>query len=67
MGRVVVRLLANPELLEFWRKRATTDLSWLRVDRVARETTAVYAELLAGAARPSFLGVNVANHTRRQG
>jgi glycosyltransferase involved in cell wall biosynthesis len=46
IGRVLVELFSDQKLLSFWQKRASENLSWLRVDRVSRETTEVYTELL---------------------
>ena len=46
LAKVLVRLLVNPDLLRFWRKRAASNLSWLRLSRVSEETLSVYAEML---------------------
>jgi glycosyltransferase involved in cell wall biosynthesis len=46
MSNVLVRLLADPALLQFWQKRAATNLSWLRLGRASEETISVYEELL---------------------
>ena len=51
IGRVLVELLADQELLRFWQKRALENLSWLRVDRVSRETMEVYTEMLMSQSR----------------
>lgn len=51
IGRVLVELLTDQELLRFWQKRALENLSWLRVDRVARETMEVYTEMLMSQSR----------------
>jgi glycosyltransferase involved in cell wall biosynthesis len=57
MGRVLVQLLADPALLRLWRKRAATNLSWLRVGRVCEETISAYTEMLTSSAEPSLLGI----------
>ena len=46
LGRVLVELFSDRSLLTLWRSRASSNLSWLRVDRVLAETMAVYDELL---------------------
>jgi glycosyltransferase involved in cell wall biosynthesis len=53
LGRILVELLTDEELLRFWQGRASSNLSWLRVDRVFRETMEVYAELRTLARRDS--------------
>jgi glycosyltransferase involved in cell wall biosynthesis len=50
LGQVLVTLLSDPHLLEAWRHRAVSNLCWLHISRVSRETTAIYAELLSSSA-----------------
>jgi hypothetical protein len=38
LGRVLVELFSNKSLLRLWRKRAASNLSWLRIGRVLLET-----------------------------
>lgn len=46
LARVIVELFSDEELLRLWQDRASSNLSWLHVDRVCRETLSVYAELI---------------------
>ena len=46
------RLLSDDAELALWRERARTNLGWLRIERVVRETLSVYEEAL-GDAPPS--------------
>jgi glycosyltransferase involved in cell wall biosynthesis len=55
IGRVLVQLFADEKLLRSWQKRAAENLSWLYVDRVSRETTEVYTEMLASQTKPPRL------------
>jgi glycosyltransferase involved in cell wall biosynthesis len=55
LGQTLVRLLTNPTLLRFWQRRAATNLSWLRLERVSNETISAYTELLTSSAKPSSL------------
>jgi glycosyltransferase involved in cell wall biosynthesis len=41
------RLMADAGELALWRERARTNLDWLRIERVVRETLAVYEETLS--------------------
>jgi len=41
------RLLSDPGELALWRERARANLDWLRIERVVRETLAVYEETLS--------------------
>jgi glycosyltransferase involved in cell wall biosynthesis len=42
-------LLTNPEETARWRARASTNLSWLQLDRLNDETIAIYKEALASS------------------
>jgi glycosyltransferase involved in cell wall biosynthesis len=46
LGRILIQLFADREILTSWQKRASANLSWLHVDRVARETIEIYREIL---------------------
>jgi glycosyltransferase involved in cell wall biosynthesis len=46
MSDVIVDLLADENVQKTWQKRASENLSWLRVERVCEETLAVYDEAL---------------------
>jgi glycosyltransferase involved in cell wall biosynthesis len=63
IGLALVELLADQELLRFWQKRALENLSWLRVDRVSRETMEVYTEMLMSQSR-LYKGKRRARHRR---
>jgi glycosyltransferase involved in cell wall biosynthesis len=47
LANALFNLLNSSELLEKWRKQAQTNLDWLNVSRVNRETLAVYEEAIA--------------------
>jgi glycosyltransferase involved in cell wall biosynthesis len=67
MAKVLIELLANPILLRSWRKRASANLSWLRVERVSNETISVYAELLSSSAEPSLSWSRTGARSDRKG
>jgi glycosyltransferase involved in cell wall biosynthesis len=50
LARALGDLLADPQQLAFWRARAAKNLDWLGVERMCRETCAVYADALHGRA-----------------
>jgi glycosyltransferase involved in cell wall biosynthesis len=47
IARIVIELLSDPIQLESLKRRAVTNVHWLRVERMSRETTAVYREALS--------------------
>jgi glycosyltransferase involved in cell wall biosynthesis len=61
MSTVLVRLLADPALLQHWQQRAMSNLSWLRVGRVSEETISVYAELLTSSPNCHYSKSSVAD------
>ncbi len=47
LADAIAPLLRDPDVLERWKTRSRQNLDWLSVTRVAAETLAVYAELVA--------------------
>jgi glycosyltransferase involved in cell wall biosynthesis len=50
IARIVIELLSDPIQLESLKRRAATNVHWLRVERMSQETIAVYQEALSSTA-----------------
>jgi glycosyltransferase involved in cell wall biosynthesis len=46
LAAALIRLLRDPDELSLWRRRATEDIGWLRLERVSKETLAAYQDAL---------------------
>jgi glycosyltransferase involved in cell wall biosynthesis len=46
IAAALTRLLRDPDELSLWRRRATENIGWLQMERVTRETLAVYQEIV---------------------
>lgn len=53
LGAALCMLLENPEVLANWQANSQTGIDHMRIDRVARQTMAVYAKALARDGRAS--------------
>jgi glycosyltransferase involved in cell wall biosynthesis len=51
LARVIVELFSDEGLLQLWQDRASSNLSWLHVDRVCQETLSIYSELIGSTHR----------------
>jgi glycosyltransferase involved in cell wall biosynthesis len=47
LAAALTRLLRDPQERSLWRRRATEDIDWLRLERVSKETLDVYQDALA--------------------
>jgi len=44
LAAALTRLLRDPDELSLWRRRATENIGWLRIERVSEETLAAYQD-----------------------
>jgi len=66
LSRILVQLFADQAILAAWQKRASTNLSWLHLGRVAQETMEIYRELLISVDQPNHATART-NLTRAAG
>jgi glycosyltransferase involved in cell wall biosynthesis len=46
LAEALIRLLRDPNELALWRRRSAENIGWLQMERVSKETLAVYQEVL---------------------